>query len=104
MEEISLRRFADRYPLWVRPPRPTGLPPVEIVRRARSRLGEDRYRFFSNNCEHLTEWCVNGEHRSFQVERLQSRARRLPRMLEKWLRSLRFAPSVGEDFRCMRPG
>jgi hypothetical protein len=25
---------------------------------------------FSNNCEHLSEWCVNGEHRSLQVERL----------------------------------
>jgi hypothetical protein len=43
---------------------------AEMVRWAQSRLGESRYRFFSNNCEHLSEWCVNGEHRSLQVERL----------------------------------
>jgi hypothetical protein len=47
-----------------------GLQCAEMVRWAQSRLGESRYRFFSNNCEHLSEWCVNGEHRSLQVERL----------------------------------
>jgi hypothetical protein len=36
-------------------------------------LGENRYSFFSNNCEHLSEWCVNGDHRSPQVERLRAR-------------------------------
>ena len=70
VEETSLARFADGHSVWVRPARSTGLPGAEIVRRARSRLGEDRYRFFRNNCEHLSEWCVNGEHRSSQVERL----------------------------------
>jgi Lecithin retinol acyltransferase len=67
VEEISLELFADGHPVWVRPARPNGLPCAEIVRRARSRLGENRYRLFSNNCEHLSEWCVNGEHRSPQV-------------------------------------
>ena len=37
--------------------------------RARSRLGEQRYRLFSNNCEHFTTWCITGESRSHQVER-----------------------------------
>jgi len=104
VEEISLRRFAHRHSLWVRPPRPTRLPSVEIVRRARSRLGENRYRFFSNNCEHLTEWCVNGEHRSLQVERLQSRLRRLSRTLENCVRWFSSAPRGGRDFRYARPG
>jgi len=46
--------------------------------RARSRLGENRYRALSNNCEHLCEWCIHGENRSRQIERLRSR----------WLRTL----------------
>ena len=41
----------------------------EIVRRARSRLGEARYRLVSNNCEHFCNWCVSDEPRSEQVER-----------------------------------
>jgi hypothetical protein len=40
----------------------------EVVRRARLRLGEDRYSVLTNNCEHFCEWCVRGEHRSYQVD------------------------------------
>jgi hypothetical protein len=32
------------------------------------RLGEDRYSVLTNNCEHFCEWCVRGEHRSYQVD------------------------------------
>jgi Lecithin retinol acyltransferase len=92
VEEISLTRFADRHPVWVRPARPTGLPGAEIVRRARSRLGEDRYRFLSNNCEHLSEWCVNGEHRSSQVERFLRPLHRLSGVLNDLRRLLRATP------------
>jgi Lecithin retinol acyltransferase len=77
VEEISLERFADGHPVWIRAPRGTWLQRAEIVSRARSRLGENRYRFFSNNCEHLSEWCVNGEHRSPQVEHLLAPLRRM---------------------------
>ena len=38
------------------------------VERARSRLGEDRYRLWSNNCEHFVHWCLTGSARSRQVE------------------------------------
>ena len=81
VEEISLAGFAGGNDVWLRPPGPTHLQRAEIVRRARSRLGEDRYRFFSNNCEHLSEWCVNGEHRSPQVEQLRARLRGLSQAL-----------------------
>ena len=40
----------------------------QVVERARSRLGEDRYHLLDNNCEHLVEWCLHGVARSFQVE------------------------------------
>jgi hypothetical protein len=43
------------------------------VARARSRLGEDQYRFWSNNCEHFSEWCITGTGRSLQVEAWQRR-------------------------------
>jgi hypothetical protein len=89
VEETSLTRFADGHPVWVRLARPNGLPCAEIVRRARSRLGENRYRFFSNNCEHLSEWCVTGEHRSSQVERLLKPLRRVSRALNDLTRLLR---------------
>ena len=87
-EEISLTRFAAGHPVWLRPARRNGLPCAEIVRRARSRLGENRYRFFSNNCEHLSEWCVNGEHRSAQVERLLARLQCVSRVFREVSRVL----------------
>lgn len=39
----------------------------EIVSRAESRLGEERYSLVFNNCEHFANWCVNGEAVSEQV-------------------------------------
>jgi hypothetical protein len=41
---------------------------TEAVQRARSRLGENRYRLLTNNCEHFCAWCLSGESRSQQVE------------------------------------
>lgn len=34
--------------------------PEEVIARARSRLSERDYRFFSNNCEHFATWCKTG--------------------------------------------
>lgn len=39
----------------------------QVVGRAMSRLGEDRYSLFSNNCEHFAAWCCTGESVSRQV-------------------------------------
>ena len=35
--------------------------------RAQSRIGEQLYCVFSNNCEHFCEWCINGDHNSAQA-------------------------------------
>jgi len=40
---------------------------TDAVQRARSRIGEDRYRLLTNNCEHFCTWCVLGVGRSEQV-------------------------------------
>jgi hypothetical protein len=77
VEEVCLERFADTRPVWVRCSGPVRFTRAEVVRRARSRIGEDRYRLFSNNCEHFCEWCLRGESRSHQVERLLAWPRRL---------------------------
>jgi len=105
VEETSLTCFAHGHPVWVRAGRRNGLQSAEIVRRARSRLGENRYRFFSNNCEHLSEWCVNDEHRSPQVERLLARLQYVARALSVLRRfldvaSLRRAPSPVRTTSC----
>ena len=68
IEEISLAGFTDGHSVWTRSNAPPLFDRCEVIRRARSRLGEDRYRLLSNNCEHFCEWCLRGEHRSYQVD------------------------------------
>jgi hypothetical protein len=68
VEEVSLARFTAGRVAWIKTGAQPAFDRLEVVRRARSRLGEDRYRILSNNCEHFCEWCLHGEHRSYQVE------------------------------------
>ena len=68
VEEVSLARFTDGHPGWVRSDATPNFDRREVIRRARSRLGEDSYRLLTNNCEHFCEWCLRGERRSYQVE------------------------------------
>jgi hypothetical protein len=68
VEEISLARFTDGHPVCVRSDASLEFDCREVIRRARSRVGEDRYRLLTNNCEHFCEWCLYGEQRSYQVE------------------------------------
>ena len=77
VEEVSVAQFAQGRPVWHRSRNPLGFDGEEVIRRARSRLGEDRYRALTNNCEHFCEWCVRGQHRSYQVEELLARPRRM---------------------------
>jgi hypothetical protein len=79
VEEISLSSFAARHAVGVIAGVPQKFDAREVVRRARSRLGENRYRLLTNNCEHFCEWCLQGERRSYQIEaclELPSRALR----------------------------
>lgn len=47
---------------------------VDIVKRAKSRLGEDGYNLFNNNCEHFATWCVTGVSESAQVKTVKTMA------------------------------
>lgn len=69
VEEVSIETFAGGRPVYVVQHDTLPFTVDEILERARSRLGENRYRLLSNNCEHFVEWCLYGVSRSFQVER-----------------------------------
>jgi hypothetical protein len=81
IEEVSLAQFASGRSVWIRNSDLPGFVPQEVIRRARSRVGENRYRILRNNCEHFCEWCLRGESRSYQVERLLSSRSALGMML-----------------------
>jgi hypothetical protein len=82
VEEVSLAQFAGGRSVWTRWRRQPAFDSAEIIRRARSRVGEDRYQILHNNCEHFCEWCIQGESRSYQVEILLSSRRALLLTLE----------------------
>jgi hypothetical protein len=68
IEEISIDIFTGGRRVWATCDAPANFASDEVISRARSRVGENHYRLFSNNCEHFCEWCLRGEHRSYQVE------------------------------------
>jgi hypothetical protein len=68
VEEVSFEQFAEGRPVFVVQHGEHCFHPEEVIRRARSRLGEDRYRLLTNNCEHFVEWCLHDVARSFQAE------------------------------------
>jgi hypothetical protein len=73
VEEVTLAEFACGRSIRVRPCSNPQFDPCEVIARARSRLGENRYRVVANNCEHFCEWCLRGKSRSWQVERWRNR-------------------------------
>ncbi|OUL84862.1 lecithin retinol acyltransferase family protein [Paraburkholderia hospita] len=68
VEEATIECFASGHEIAVIPNPMARYVGADVVRRARSRLGENRYRLLSNNCEHFCNWCLYGESRSEQVE------------------------------------
>jgi HRAS-like suppressor 3 len=83
VEEISLSDFAAGRPVYVGGTRTRVASMEDVVRRARSRLGERSYDLLLNNCEHFCSWCQTGEARSAQVDRLTRRQRLLVRTMER---------------------
>ena len=68
VEEVSLQCFSGGRPVFVIEHAEGCLDAAEVVTRARSRLGENKYRLLTNNCEHFCEWALHGVARSFQAE------------------------------------
>jgi hypothetical protein len=84
VEEVTLDAFAGGRPVFVVQHDALPFEADEIIRRARSRLGENRYRLLTNNCEHFVEWCFHDVARSFQVER----ALEFPRAMGEWVQGM----------------
>jgi hypothetical protein len=80
VEEVPLEAFAQGRPVFLIRHAEACRDPAEVIRHARSRLGENRYSVWTNNCEHFCEWCLHGAPRSFQVED----ALDLPRRIGEW--------------------
>ena len=80
VEEISLAGFANGHPMRIRHDHRL-FTCAEVVTRARSRLGESRYRILTNNCEHFCAWVLREDCRSAQVEQLRGVSRSLCRAL-----------------------
>jgi hypothetical protein len=83
VEEVTLLSFAGGRPVFVIAHAEACLDTAETIRRARSRLGEKKYRLLTNNCEHFCEWALHGVARSFQVETSLA----FPRLVGEWLQS-----------------
>ena len=81
VEEVSLAEFARGRRIWTRWSDQPSYDRDEVIRRARSRVGENQYALLRNNCEHFCEWCLRGQARSYQVERLFSSRKALMRLL-----------------------
>jgi len=69
VEEVSLERFVNGRSVHIECRSMPAFNEQDIVTRARSRLGESRYRLLTNNCEHFSEWARFGTSRSHQIER-----------------------------------
>jgi hypothetical protein len=73
VEEISLAQFADGRGFKVMADGTPRFDGTAAVERARSRLGENRWHLWSNNCEHFVSWCLSGTAHSAQVEAWRAR-------------------------------
>jgi hypothetical protein len=100
VEQVPLSQFAQGRTIWIRLHKSRGLDRDDVVRRARLRLGENRYHVLTNNCEHFCEWCVRGEHRSYQVDELVTRyGRAWQRLIELLARALFLRSTAAETMR-----
>jgi hypothetical protein len=68
VEEVTMSRFSMGRAVRIIENSESKYSPQEIVRRARSRLGENDYQVLRNNCEHFCNWCISGRSHSTQVE------------------------------------
>jgi len=97
VEEVSLAAFAAGRCVSIRHESSARYSPETIAVRARSRLGENRYAMVTNNCEHFCAWCLHGESRSEQIERIFALPRAFAAALVRARRLAQRKPSTGRN-------
>jgi len=100
VEDVSLEHFARGRGIRIRR-EAARFDSREAVARARSRLGESRYRLLTNNCKHFCAWVLRGASVDWQLSRLAMRTHLI------WLGVLLSAifagsASIAEDTRMMQ--
>ena len=68
LEITDLDEFSRGKTIHVRDYKDRAFSRDDTVLRVLSRLGEEQYDVHTNNCEHLCHWAIMGDHRSKQVE------------------------------------
>jgi len=68
VEEATLEEFSAGYRYTVKKHTDPRYTNQAVVKRAKSRLGEELYSLLNNNCEHYVNWCIDGDHKSTQVD------------------------------------
>ena len=66
VSRTSMQAFARSNPVYTLSRAVSFIPQV-VITRAESRLGEQRYNLFFNNCEHFANWCKTGNSVSPQL-------------------------------------
>lgn len=64
--QTSRDSFARGGPIYVKETITAFIPKI-VIERAESRLGEQQYDLFFNNCEHFANWCKTGRSESLQL-------------------------------------
>ncbi|WP_373525915.1 lecithin retinol acyltransferase family protein [Nostoc sp.] len=67
ISRVSWDSFVSGKIVFLREYGSSDLPDV-VIQRAESRLGENTYDLFGNNCEHFATWCKTGIHASEQLK------------------------------------
>jgi hypothetical protein len=102
IEEVPLDDFTEGREFTVNLSPPHLINGLEVVRRARSRLGERCYDLLENNCEHFCTWCQLGEARSVQIEVMAKPLRLVIAALQALWSVVSMLPSESSE-RAMRP-
>ena len=76
VSRTSFEAFAQGKPVYTLPQSVSFIPDV-VLNRAESRLGEQRYNLFFNNCEHFANWCKIGKNTSPQLDNFGLRLEQL---------------------------
>ncbi|MBE9068543.1 lecithin retinol acyltransferase family protein [Leptolyngbya cf. ectocarpi LEGE 11479] len=84
VSRTSTEAFARGNPVYP-VDKPVSFIPDVVIRRAESRLGEQRYNLFFNNCEHFANWCKTDDSVSPQLNEFGLRldSVKLPRTLTR---------------------